>query len=192
MGLYDYVALPGESRIETLVDISRGLNVGFSELVTHHRPDVQIQRATEGLITRAADAPFTNRLLVAQLWFHIPFAGSFATLYAGLAVFLFAAVGIGLLVSSLVATMQQAMLFAFMVMMPFVLLSGLTTPLSSMPPALQYVTVINPLRYAIEITQKVYLEGASLSQLVPQLWPLAVIASVTLGIAAWMFRHRLA
>ena len=61
-----------------------------------------------------------------------------------------------------------------------------------MPAALQYVTLVNPLRYAIEITQKVYLEGSSLSQLAPQLWPLAAIATITLAIAAWMFRHRLA
>ena len=53
-------------------------------------------------------------LLVAQLWFRIPFAGSFFTLYAGLTVFLLAAVGIGLLLSSVAATMQQAMLFSFM------------------------------------------------------------------------------
>ena len=84
------------------------------------------------------------------------------TLYAGLILFLLAAVGIGLFVSSIAATMQQAMLFAFVVMMPFSLLSGLTTPVSSMPPALQYFTLINPLRYAIDIIQRVYLEGAGL------------------------------
>ena len=96
---------------------------------------------------------------MAQLWFRIPFAGSFLTLYAGLTLFLLAAVGIGLLVSSIAATMQQAMLFAFVVMMPFALLSGLTTPISNMPAALQYFTLVNPLRYAIDIAQRVYLEG---------------------------------
>jgi ABC-2 type transport system permease protein len=79
-------------------------------------------------------------LLVAQLWFQIPFAGSFITLYAGLTVFLLAAVGMGLLLSSVAATMQQAMLFSFLLIMPFALLSGLTTPVSSMPMLLQYVT----------------------------------------------------
>jgi hypothetical protein len=63
-------------------------------------------------------------LLVAQLWFQIPFAGSFVTLYVGLAVFLLAAIGIGLLLSSVAATMQQAMLFSFLLIMPFSLLSG--------------------------------------------------------------------
>ena len=77
-------------------------------------------------------------------------------------------------------------------MMPFALLSGLATPLSSMPRALQYVTLVNPLRYAIEIAERVYLEGAGLDRLVPDLWPLAAIALVTLSGASWMFRQRLA
>jgi ABC-2 type transport system permease protein len=78
-----------------------------------------------------------------------------------------------------------------MVMMPFALLSGLTTPLSSMPKALQYATMVNPLRYAIDIAQRVYLEGLGLSRLTPDLWPLAIIAVITLSVASWMFRHRL-
>ena len=69
-------------------------------------------------------------------------------------------------------------------------MSGLTTPISSMPEALQYLTLVNPLRYAIDIAQRVYLEGAGLDLLLPDLWPLAVIAIVTLSTAAWMFRHR--
>ena len=133
----------------------------------------------------------TNVLLVAQLWFRIPFAGSFLTLYAGLSLFLLAAVGLGLLVSSVVATMQQAMLFSLLLVMPFSLLSGLTTPISNMPAAFQYATYFNPLRYAISIAQRVYLEGADLARLWPDLWPLAIMAAVTLALASWMFRHRM-
>jgi ABC-2 type transport system permease protein len=136
--------------------------------------------------------PATMILLVAQLWFRIPFAGSFVTLDAGLSVFLLAAVGIGLLVSSVVATMQQTMLFTFVLLMPFVLPSGLVTPISSMHEVLQYFTLVNPLRYAIDIVHRVYLEGAGLSRLTHDLWPLAVLAAVTLSAASWMFRHRLA
>jgi ABC-2 type transport system permease protein len=88
--------------------------------------------------------------------------------------------------------MQQAMLFSFLLIMPFALLSGLTTPISSMPIALQYVTLINPLRYAIDIAHRVYLEGVGLRLLFPELWPLAIIALITLTGASWMFRHRLA
>ena len=159
-------------------------------LVTPFRPaEIMAGKALPSMLVGTVQA--TSILLVAQLWFRIPFAGSFVTLYAGLSLFLLAAVGIGLLVSSVAATMQQAMLFSFVLVMPFTLLSGLTTPLSSMPRALQYATLINPLRYAIDMTHRVYLEGAGLGLLLPDLWPLAVLAAVTLAVAAWMFRHRL-
>jgi len=159
-------------------------------LVTPFRPvEIMAGKALPAMLIGMVQA--TTILLVAQLWFHIPFAGSFVTLYAGLSVFLLAAVGIGLLVSSVAATMQQAMLFSFVLVMPFTLLAGLTTPISSIPRALQYFTLVNPLRYAIDITQRVYLEGAGLSRLLPDLWPLAVLAAVSLAAAAWMFRHRL-
>ena len=133
----------------------------------------------------------TGALLVAQLWFRIPFAGSYLTLYTGLLLFLLAAIGIGLLVSSVSATMQQAMLYSMLLIMPFSLLSGMTTPLSNMPPAVQYFTAINPLRYAIDITRRVYLEGTGLGLLWSDLWPLALIATLTLAAASWMFNHRM-
>ncbi len=133
----------------------------------------------------------TSILLVGQFWFRIPFAGSFVTLYISFTLFLLAAVGIGLLISSVVATMQQALLFTFVLVLPFTLLSGFTTPISSMPNVLQAVTLINPLRYAINLTHRTYLEGAGLSDLVSEYWPLSIIATVTLSGATWMFRHRL-
>ena len=159
-------------------------------LVTPFRPvEIMVGKAVPPMLVGIMQA--TLVLLVAQLWFEIPFAGSFITLYVALTVFLLAASGMGLLLSSVAATMQQAMLYAFMLIMPFALLSGLTTPISSMPELLQYFTLINPLRYAIEMSHRVYLEGAGLNLLWPQLWPLAVISAVTLSAASWMFRHRL-
>ena len=160
-------------------------------LVTPFRPlEIMAGKALPSMLIGIAQA--TTILLVAQLWFRIPFAGSFVTLYVGLSVFLLAAVGIGLLVSSVAATMQQALLFSFVVIMPFTLLSGLATPLSAMPKPLQTVTLINPLRYAIDIAHRVYLEGAGLGQILNDLCPLAILAAITLPAAAWMFRHRLA
>lgn len=130
-------------------------------------------------------------LLTAQLWFRIPFQGSFLVLYAGLLVFLLAAIGMGLLISAVSATQQQAMLWAILLIMPFSLLSGLTTPIANMPLALQWFTAINPLRYAIDLTQRVYLEGAGLGRLSSDLIPLSILAAVSLAAGAWMFRHRL-
>src|SRR5438445_4388950 len=159
-------------------------------LVTPFRPaEIMAGKAIPSVLIRMVQA--TAILLVAQLWFRIPFVGPVVTLYLGIALFLLAAVGIGLLVSSIAATMQQAMLYSFMVNMPFALLSGLTTPLSSMPEFLRRCTAINPLRYGIDIDHRVSLDGAGLDQLLPDLWPLALISLVTLPIASWMFRHRL-
>jgi ABC-2 type transport system permease protein len=159
-------------------------------LVTPFRPvEIMIGKAVPPMLVGVMQA--TLVLLVAQLWFEIPFAGSFLTLYIALTFFLLAASGIGLLLSSVAATMQQAMLYSFMLIMPFALLSGLTTPISSMPELLQYFTRINPLRYAIEMAHRVYLEGAGLRLLWPEIWPLIIIAAITLSAASWMFRHRL-
>jgi ABC-2 type transport system permease protein len=157
-------------------------------LVTPFRtPEIMAGKALSSMAIGALEA--TSVLLVAQLWFRIPFAGSFLVLYLGLLLFLLAAVGLGLLVSSVSQTMQQAMLFSFAVMMPFIMMSGLSTPISAMPKGLQYITAANPLRYAVEIAQRVYLEGVGLDRLVPLLWPLAVIALVTLTAASLMFRR---
>ena len=181
-----------QTLVLTAMSVAREREQGTFDqlLVTPFRPvEIMAGKALPSILVGVVQA--TTILLVAQLWFRIPFAGSFVTLYAGLSVFLLASVGIGLLVSSVAATMQQAMLFSFMLVMPFTLLSGLTTPLSSMPRALQYVTLVNPLRYATDLVQRVYLEGAGLGRLLPDLWPLAVLATVTLAAASWMFRHRL-
>jgi pyoluteorin transport system permease protein len=160
-------------------------------LVTPYRPsEIMIGKAVPSMLIGITQA--TLILLVAQLWFRIPFEGSFLTLYAGLTFFLLAAVGIGLMVSSFAATMQQAMLFSFVVIMPFTLLSGLTTPIGNMPLSLQYLTIVNPLRYAIDMAHRVYLEGATFAQLMPDIWPLIFIGAFTLPLAAWMFRHRMA
>jgi ABC-2 type transport system permease protein len=181
-----------QTMLLTAMSVAREREQGTFDqlLVTPFRPfEIMAGKAIPSVLIGTVQA--TSVLLIAQLWFRIPFAGSFATLYAGLGVFLLAAVGIGLFLSSLVSTMQQAMLFSFVAILPFSLLSGLTTPIANMPMILQYFTYINPLRYAIEITQRVYLESASLEQLIPDLWPLAVIAAVMLTTAAFMFRRRL-
>jgi ABC-2 type transport system permease protein len=159
-------------------------------LVTPFRPyEIMAGKALPSMVVGTIQA--TGVLLVAQLWFDIPFAGSYLTLYVGLLMFLLAAIGIGLLVSSVAATMQQALLYSMLLIIPFSLLSGLTTPLSNMPPALHYFTAINPLRYAIDITRRVYLEGVGLDLLWSDLWPLALIAALTLAAASWMFSHRM-
>lgn len=159
-------------------------------LVTPFRPfEIMVGKAVPNMAMGFTQA--TTILLIAVFWFHIPFAGSFFVLYAGLGLFLMAAVGLGLLVSSISATMQQAMLYAFLLVMPFAILSGLTTPFNSMPHFLQSAMVINPLRYALDLTRRVYLEDAGFAQLLSDFFPLAVIGVVTLSGSTWLFRRRL-
>jgi len=130
-------------------------------------------------------------LCVTALWFRVPMAGSLLTLYAGLLFFTIASVGIGLSISAVSANMQQAMLYTFVLIMPMMLLSGLTTPVSNMPDVLQFATLANPLRFAIDLVQRVYLEGVGLAIVWTNLIPLCVIAVITLPLAAWLFRNRL-
>jgi ABC-2 type transport system permease protein len=179
-----------QTMLLTAMSVAREREQGTFDqlLVTPFRPaEIMVGKALPSVLIGLTQA--TLILLVAQLWFQIPFAGSYFTLYAGLILFLLAAVGIGLMLSALVATMQQAMLYTFVVMMPFALLSGLTTPISNMPEGFQLFTLLNPLRYAIELAHAVYLEGAGFDRLVPQLWPMALIAAVTLTSAAVLFRR---
>ena len=72
-----------------------------------------------------------------------------------------------------------------------VILSGFATPIANMPEAVQLITLIDPLRYFLVILRKVFLEGAGFDVLTDQLWPMAVIGVVTLGLASWLFRHRM-
>ena len=159
-------------------------------LVTPFRPyEIMLGKMIPAMIIGIIQA--TNVLLVAQLWFNIPFEGSYIPLYVGLIVFLMAAVGFGLFISSLAATMQQAMLYSFVLVMPFMLLSGFTTPIENMPDGIRYLTYLNPLRYAIDITRRIYLDGAGLAQIMNELYALGAIALVTLTGSSWFFRRKL-
>jgi ABC-2 type transport system permease protein len=129
-------------------------------------------------------------LLAALHWFQIPYAGTLVPLYLGLVIFNFTIVGIGLCVSAVSATMQQALLYCFTLIMPMVLLSGFATPITSMPEPLQYATLLNPVRYGVEFTQRIYLEGADMRDMFGLYWPLAVMAVITLGTASRLFHSR--
>jgi ABC-2 type transport system permease protein len=123
--------------------------------------------------------------------FHIPFTGSLVWLYISMLVFLLSIAGIGLFISSLAKTQQQAVLGSFMFSNPAITLSGYAAPIENMPEWMQVVTYANPLRYFMVI-----LKGSFLKNLPPELmfantWPMAVIALFTLTGAAWFFKRRL-
>ena len=159
-------------------------------LVTPLRPgEILVGKTVPGLIVGIVQA--TVILLVATLWFRVPFLGSLAAFYAGLFLFLLSGVGAGLLISSLAATQQQGLLGAFLFMVPAVILSGFATPIANMPRAVQILTYIDPLRYFLIILRKVFLEGAGFAILADQFWPMALIGTAALLLASWLFRHRM-
>ena len=129
--------------------------------------------------------------LIVLYWFQIPMNGSVVLLYLGLLTFTIASVGLGLSISALSLTMQQAMLYAFLLIMPLMLLSGMLTSVKNMPEILQIATYANPLRFGTSIVRRVYLEGAGLADVALEFVPLLVMCAITLPLAAWLFRHRL-
>jgi ABC-2 type transport system permease protein len=131
----------------------------------------------------------TAFILVTIFFFHVPLRGSLALLYIGIFFFLASAVGVGLFISSLAQTQQQAFLGTFMFASPAILLSGFATPIENMPGWLQAVTVINPLRHILVILRGVFLRGMPSEDVAANIVPLIVIAMVTLAIAAWLFRR---
>lgn len=133
----------------------------------------------------------TLYILVAVFLFEIPLRGSLLLLYISAIVYLAAIVGLGLFISALALTQQQAILGAFLFMVPAILLSGFATPIENMPEWLQPITLINPLRYFLVIVRGVFLKDIPAGEVVANTIPLALIATVTLSAAAWLFRRRL-
>ena len=159
-------------------------------LVTPYRPwEILVGKATPGFIIGVAEA--TVIIMAAIFWFRVPLVGSLLTLYVGIVLFVLAAIGVGLMISSLAVTQQQALLGAFLFLVPAIILSGFSTPIANMPPAVQAITYADPLRYFLVVLRGVFLEGASFSLLLDQFWPMAVIAAVTLISSAWLFRRRM-
>ncbi len=106
--------------------------------------------------------------------------------------FLLAAIGVGLMISSLALTQQQGLLGVFLFLVPSIILSGFATPIANMPQAVQYITLLDPLRYFLIILRGSFLEGAGASLFWPQYWPLAAIGVVSMIVAGRLFRLRLA
>jgi ABC-2 type transport system permease protein len=110
-------------------------------------------------------------VLAGLLWFRVPIAGSFSLLLVLSGLFIMTTLGLGLLISTVSQTQQQAMMLGFFVNPPFMLLSGFIFPIASMPEPMQYLTYLIPLRYFLVIIRGIFLKGIGLGIL----WPQAVI-----------------
>lgn len=122
--------------------------------------------------------------------YRIPFQGPLLLLYGSMIFYILALAGFGLLISSICATQQQAFLGVFSFIMPSVLLSGFPSPVENMPVWLQRVDWFNPMQHFIVISKGVFVKGASLAIVLQSVWPLLVIAAITLTAANLLFRRR--
>lgn len=126
--------------------------------------------------------------LVGVFWFEIPIRGSFALLLLGTACFLLSTLGIGLFISTVSQTQQQAMMTTFFFFFPAMLLSGFIYPIANMPRPVQWLTLIDPLRYFLVIIRGVFLKGVGLEVLWPQVVALVVLGTVVMAFAVSRFR----
>lgn len=180
------------SLIVTALSIARERELGTFDqlLVSPLLPiEILIGKSIPAIIIGMIEG--TIIIAAAVFIFGIPFTGSLAYLYLGMFVFICSVVGVGLFISSLSSTQQQAILGGFIFMAPAVLLSGYATPIENMPSWLQTVTYANPLRYYIIIAKGVFLKTMPLSIILSNVWPMIIIAFFTLSLSTWFFRHRL-
>jgi len=131
-------------------------------------------------------------ILVGVFWFEVPLRGSLLVLFLGAITFLFNSVGLGLFISTVSSTQQQAMMAGTFFFTPAILLSGLIFPIPNMPPFFQYLTYLNPLRYFVVVAQGIFLRGDGLAILWPQMAGMAVLGLALLALSVLRFQKRLA
>lgn len=175
------------------LSVARERELGTFEqlLVSPLRPaEILAGKTVPALIIAMASA--TAMLAFGALLLGVPVRGSITLLFVSMVVFLAAVIGIGLFVSSLASTQQQAIIGLFVYMMPAVLLSGYATPVENMPDWLQWLTETNPITHFIIICKGVFLKDLPAEVILAHTWPMALIALATLSGGTWLFRRRMA
>lgn len=125
------------------------------------------------------------------LWFHIPLRGNLLLLLFSTCIYLFTTLGIGLFISTISSTQQEAMMSVFLFYMPTVLLSGFAYPIANMPQVIQWFTFLNPLRYFLVVIRGIFLKGVGIHVLWPQLLPLFIMGILVISFSALKFRKSL-
>lgn len=133
----------------------------------------------------------TVYLIVIPLVYGVPMTGSILMFYLALSVFLLSVIGIGMVVSAITQTQQQAFLGMFLVTVPAILLSGFTSPVENMPRWLQWVAEADPLKHFLVIAEGIFLKAMPAADVLANTWPLVVIGAVTLSAAVVQFRSRM-
>ncbi|HLK18232.1 MAG TPA: ABC transporter permease [Bryobacteraceae bacterium] len=176
----------------TAMAIVREKEIGTMEqlMVTPIRPiELMLGKTLPFALVGLVDTALV--ICVSLLLFHVPFRGSILLLFACAILFLMTTLGAGLFISTISRTQQQAMMTTFLFFQPFFLLSGFAFPIRNMPQPIQYLTLLDPLRYFIEIVRGLFLKGTGVSVLWPQMVALAIFGVVILSLSALRFRKRL-
>jgi len=121
-------------------------------------------------------------------WFHIPLRGNIFFLLFSTCIYLFTTLGIGLFISTISSTQQEAMMSVFLFFMPTMLLSGFAYPIANMPQVIQWFTFLNPLRYFMVVIRSIFLKGVGIEILWVQLVPLLVMGLSVITLSALRFR----
>jgi len=159
-------------------------------IVTPMRPSEFILGKTIPFIL-IAQAQMILVTAFAKLWFGIPFAGNAFLLLGATCLFLLSTLGIGLFISTVSQTQQQAMMTTFFFVMPFFMFSGFVFPIINMPRFIQWLTYLNPLRYMLTIIRGIFLKGSGMEILWPHFAALALLGIVVFTGAITRFRKRL-
>jgi drug efflux transport system permease protein len=130
-------------------------------------------------------------LIIGHLWFKVPVRGSLTLILVLSGVFVFTSLGLGLLASTIANTQQEAMLSVWLLLLPSLFLSGFFYPLEAMPPILQWISYVFPLRYYLVIIRSLMVKGVGLEALRYQVFALVVFGLVIMSAAALRFRKRL-
>jgi len=176
----------------TAMAIVREKEIGTMEqlMVTPIRPiELMIGKMIPAAVVGMMDLCLITT--VALLVFHIPFRGNPLVLVFSAALFLMTSLGVGLFVSTISQTQQQAIMTSSLISMPTFMLSGFAYPIRNMPIAVQYFSYLNPLRYLIEIVRGIFLKGVGVSILWPQMLTLAVYGMAIMALSASSFKKRL-
>jgi len=176
----------------TAMAIVREKEIGTMEqlMVTPIRPmELMIGKMVPAAIVGLMDLVLMTT--AALLLFSIPFRGNPLVLLMSAALFLLTSLGMGLFISTIANTQQQAIMSSSLIAIPTFMLSGFAYPIRNMPIAVQYFTYLNPLRYLIEIVRGIFLKGTGIPVLWPQMLTLLVYGMIVMGLSASSFRKKL-
>ncbi len=176
----------------TSMSIAREREMGTLEMLISTpvgKWEILLGKTLPYLLLALADVPLI--LLAGRLLFGVPIRGPLWVLFVASLFFLITTVSVGTLISTFARDQQQAMMGGFMFMMPAILLSGIMYPIENMPPAIKWISELNPLRHFATLLRNIMLKGGDSTVVLTHVGVLAALALVTFSLAAHRFRNRL-